>query len=433
MTPLCYRIPPSDPLLYLLSNDPVPRVQRKNNQLIQSHIDGAITIDSRALLALLEAAPHWIIARMMAMVREERIYSMMLLAQLIRSPSCSAPELQYAIGLSLTVAAFLMHDYPGWEHPLNNIEDRTTRTIEVYRYYKAEHHEDPKVLVVFGLLGLLQGGISERQAFSEHDITILADILAEIEEYSSLRYRIHTLPDNFALEQHAKAILVETLRTVINGRSEFGEVALISCLTQLIFAVTNKLHDSNVVKLVRQAFCASRNNRFQTVCLKLLYRCPLSLTNWEDLEAAHMSRLIDVSLGDDAYVAPAAMSCLWKITSWLIKEASTAPSGRLAGVLTDMLQHNAFALLRAEAPDLPNPPGNVFEVGFADMWYPLLKEMKSHKWAALVVDESGILPYMRNFYWAVSAVPYLAELQDGRSWREILDALETSPCYDIVI
>ncbi|KAG8717512.1 hypothetical protein FRC09_014143 [Ceratobasidium sp. 395] len=423
LTPLYHGIRFWGPASYSLTNDRVLWVQRKNNQLIQNHVDKAVAIDSRTLLALLEAAPHWILGRMMDMYCEERIYSIILLVQLIHSPSCSAPELQYAIGLSLTVAAVLMHDYPGWEHPQDNIEDRTTRAIEVYRYYKAEHYEEPKVLIVFGLLGLLQS-ISDARAFYKHDITILTDALAQMGECSSLHYRIRTLPKKFTLKQHVKSILMEVLQVVINRRPDFGEVALVSCLMQLVFTVTEELHDSSVIKLARQAFCPSQNNKFQAVCLKLLYRSHLSPASWEDLEPIQMSRLIDISLGDDVYVAPAAMSFLWKITSWLIKEANTASSGRLTRVLTDILQHDAFALLRVKATELSDSPPSVFEVGFADMWYPLLKEMKSHKWAASVVDESGILPYMRASDRAGSTVPYLEELQDGRSWYDILKELD---------
>ncbi|KAG8793899.1 hypothetical protein FRC12_001201 [Ceratobasidium sp. 428] len=394
----------------------------QNDRLIRSHLNGGVTIDSRALLALLEAAPHWIIHRMTAMDNEERSSSVMLLVQLLRSSSCSAPEFQYAIGLSLAVAAVLVHNYPGWQHPLNSVEDRTARALEVYRYYKVEYHVEPKVLVASGLLGLfgLFRGVSEATTtFGKDEVTIITDVLTQIGNLRS-GFRLHTLPDTITIMQDAKMTLLETLQAVADGRSDFGEIAVIPCLTQ--FLNRRALLGSDIHKAALGAFLGAQNSRLRRICSPLLLR---GLSRFEyyltDLEPAQLSGLIDISLGDDAYSAPTAMMCLWKLTGWLIED----PDEQLATVLADMLKHDAFTSLRAKAPDLPASPRNMFEVGFAEMWYPLLKEMTSHKYAASIVNGSRIVQRMRDDTdsAAESAVPYLEELRDGRSWDDILREL----------
>ncbi|KAG8754811.1 hypothetical protein FRC12_011081 [Ceratobasidium sp. 428] len=406
-------------------------MQLNHNYLIESHLERGVTINSRVFLALLEAAPHWIISRMVSMSNQERGHSTMLLVQLLRSPSCSTPDFQYAIGLSLTVAAVLMHDYPGWVHPSNSIEDRATRAIEVYRYYKVEHREEPKVLVVSGLLGLLRGASKTPMTFQKSEVTILTDVLTQIGDFSSIAgFRLHTLPDSLTITQHAKTTLLETLQAVVDGRSGFGEIAMIPRLMQLLLDV-DTLTDSSIAKAALKAISGARNSRIQRICSKLLLKCFSGFhDSLETLEPAQMSRLVDISLGDDAYSAPTAMVCLWRLTEWLIEAAKATPDGQLAAVLADVLKHDALTSLRTKAPGLPVSPGNIFEVGFAEMWYPLLKEMKRHKHAASIVDESGILRSMRTSNGTWGAVLYPEELRDGQRWFVILTELDIMSSFD---
>ncbi|KAG8704066.1 hypothetical protein FRC09_003793 [Ceratobasidium sp. 395] len=406
------------------------------DQLIQSHLDGRIAIDSRALLPLLEAIPHWIIHRMMLGSSIGSLGSLlMLLVKLVHSPSCSAHDFQYAIGLSLAVATVLMRDYPGWERPSHNIKDRTARAIEVYRYYKLEHYVEPKELLVSGLLGLLHGVSETPVTFSKNEVTIVTDVLAQTGDFSSvLGYHLHTLPENLDTTQHAKTILMEILQGVAGGQSDFGETAVIPCLTQLLHP-DGALADLNTHRPALGAFLGAQNSRLRRICSPLLLRwLPKFFVNLKDLEPAQLSGLIDISLGDDAYSAPTAMMCLWRLTSWLIEEANRTSNGQLATVLADMLKHDAFTSLRAKIPDdLPVPPKNIYEVGFAEMWYPLLKEMKSHKHAASVVGESSVLCYMIDCNGASGAVPYLEELRDGRSWYDMLLELDKMPSHDVEV
>ncbi|KAG8793901.1 hypothetical protein FRC12_001203 [Ceratobasidium sp. 428] len=434
--PLYYHMPANPRSTSLLEH--TSTIQFRNNQIIQSHLNREVAIDSRALLALLEAAPYWIIRRTMHEGNIKKLrYSIMLLVQLIRSPSCSGPEFQYAIGLALTVAAVLMHDYPGWEHPPNSIDNRTTRAIEVCRYYKAQRHEEPKMLVVFGLLGLL-GGISQTPtACSKHEVAILADILTQIGNFPSVAgFCLHTLPDTLTIMQHAKMVLLGTLQAVVDGRSDFGEKALILCLMELLLEVDAPsgfyINEADLKK-----FWGAQNSRLRRrICSKLLFTYTTrSYGSLEELELAQMSRLVDVSLGDDAYSAPTAMTCLWRLTERSIKAVNGLLVGgqRARAVLDDVLKHDAFTLLRAKALDLPVSPRNIFETGFVDMWYPLLKEMKSHKHAASIVDESKILMFMLNSAMETGAVPYLEELRDGRSWYHILIELCCMSSCDVEV
>ncbi|KAG8725277.1 hypothetical protein FRC09_003561 [Ceratobasidium sp. 395] len=434
--PLYYRMSADNP-----SASPNERIsamirRRKYDVPIRIHLDRGPAIDSRAFLTLLEAVPHWIIRRMTSMNNGERGSSIVLLVQLIHSPSCSAAEFQYAIGLSLVVAAILMHDYPGWEHPLNDIEDRATRALEVYRYYKVDHHAEPKALIVSGLLGLLRGASRTPTALRQDEVEILTDVLAQIEDFPSVAgFRLHTLPDTLTITQHAKTTLLETLQAVADACSDFGEAALILCLTQLLDEV-NTLSDSSICEAALEAFLGARNSVVRRICSKLRLECVWELDDdfKEDLEPAQISRLIDISLGDDAYSAPAAMTCLWIPIERLIEAANATPDGQSAAVLAGMLKHDAFTSLRAKAPDLPVSPRNILEVGFAEMWYHLLKEMKSHKYASSFVNESRIITYMR-FSNGVEGIPYLEELRDGRSWDNILMEMESNnrSGYDVEI
>ncbi|KAG8696269.1 hypothetical protein FRC09_008613, partial [Ceratobasidium sp. 395] len=407
----------------------VRAIQLKHDQLIRSHLNEVAATDSRTLFTLLEAAPHWIIPQTVSTGKKGLCSSVVLLAQLLFSPLCSAPEFQHAIGLSLTVAAVLMHDYPGWEHPLNSIQDRATRAIEVYRYYRVEHDEEPKALVVSGLLGLLRGVSKTPATFRKDEVAVLTDVLTQIHDSRSVAgYRLHTFPDTLTVTQHAKMALLETLQAVTDGRSDFGEAALIPRLMQLLVKA-GALSDSSICEAALKAFLGARSSTLRRICSKLLLECLWQLDyNFKDsnLEPDQINRLIDISLGDGAYSAPTAMRCLWRLTGWLIEAANEAPDGQPATVLADMLKHDAFTSLRAKAPDLPVSPRNIFEVGFAEMWYPLLKEMMSHGYAASIVDESRILGSMRGSFYddeAKHAVPYLEELRDGRSWDDILSEL----------
>ncbi|KAG8696974.1 hypothetical protein FRC09_008164 [Ceratobasidium sp. 395] len=416
--PLCYHMSAGNSSTPLEARYHASIIQLRNDQLIRSHLNRGVAIDSRALLALLEAAPHWIIRRTTPTGNiVELRSSIMLLVQLIRSPSCSAPEFQYALGLALTIVAVLMHNYPGWEHPQNNVWDRATRAIEVYRHYRVEHHEEPRRLLAFGLLGLLRGVSETSTTFRKDEITALVAVLTQIKDFHSIAgYHLHTFPNTLTIAQHARMTLLGTLQAVVNWRSDFGETALIPCLTQLLLEV-DALKDSNIAKLALKAFLGLRNNRLQRTCSKLLPECILGLRDsLEDLEPAQTSGLIDISLSNDAYSAPTAMACLWKLIKWLIGAAKRRPNGQPTNVLADMLKHEAFASLRAKAPDLPVSPRSIFEVGLADMRYPLLKEMKGHKYAASIVSESGILSSMCRSDGAYDAVPYLEELRDGQSW-----------------
>ncbi|KAG8790059.1 hypothetical protein FRC12_012854 [Ceratobasidium sp. 428] len=407
------------------------------DQLIQSHLYGLVAIDSGALLPLLEATPHWIIQQTMFWGSIRRLGSpIMFLVQLIRSPSCSAPDFQYAIGLSLTVAAVLTHDYPGWEHPLNDIEDRATRALEVYRYYKVEHHVEPKVSVVFGLLGLLRSVLEAQTTFGKNEVIIIADVLTQIGGFSSIASsRIHTFSGVLTIRQHAKIILLENLQKVVDGYSDFGETAVIPCLMRLLLeAHAQEELDMNLQAALEAFLDAQSSSLRRRTCLKLLIQY-LSGSSYslESLEPAQISRLIDISLGDDAYSAPGAMMCLWNLTKRLIEAANKTPDGQAATVLADMLKHDAFASLRAKAPDLPVSPKNMFEVGLAEMWYPLLKEMKSRKYAAFIVNESEVFREMRYSDGPWDAIPYLEELRDGRSWWDILEELRNMPSCDVEV
>ncbi|KAG8793905.1 hypothetical protein FRC12_001207 [Ceratobasidium sp. 428] len=407
----------------------------RNDRLVRSYLDGeGATIDDRALLALLEAAPHWIIRRMIAMDNEERSSSIMPLVQLLRSSSCSGPDFQYAIGLSLTVAAVLMCDYPGWEHPLNSIEDRATRAIEVYRYYKVEHHEEPKVLVVSGLLGLLRAVPQMPTTFSKDEVTVLTDVLTQIDDVCPMAgFCLHTLPETLTIAQNAETTWLETLQAVADGRSGFGETFLIPCLMQLLHNL-DALGDLNMYKDDLTALSGGQSSSLRRrACSNLLFKHHWRLHySLEHLEPAQTSMmLLDISVGDDAYSAPAAMACLWQFIKRLIEAANETPDGPPATVLADMLKHDALTSLRAKAPDLPISPRNMFEVSSAEMWYPLLKEMRSHKYAASVVGKSTILTYMHISDGSTVAVPYLEELRDGRSWFDILGALKHMSSCDV--
>ncbi|KAG8725280.1 hypothetical protein FRC09_003564 [Ceratobasidium sp. 395] len=422
-TPLCHHNKPDR--YYTMGEDfgfYTDIIQRRNDRLIRSHLNGGVAIDSRALLALLEAAPHWIIGQVMSMGIGDLYSWIMLLVQLVHSPACSAPDFQYAFGLSLTVAAVLVHYYPGWEYPSNRVDDRATRAIEVYRYYKVEHREEPRALVVSGLLGLLRGASKTPSTFEKNEVTILVDTLTLIGDFRSIAdVRLHTLPDTLTIAQHAKITLLETLRAVADGRSDFGETDIIPGLMQLLDKVRAP-SDLNMGRAAFRAFLSTRNYKLRKIFSKLLHEVEVFRYIFEDLESAQMNRLIDISLGDDAYSAPAAMSCLWNLAEWSIESANETPDGKSATAFADMLQHDALTSLRAKAPDLPVSPGNIFEVGLIDMWYPLLREMKRHKHAALILDKSNILSYMLDSDGVEDAKPYLElELRDERSWYELRD------------
>ncbi|KAG8715271.1 hypothetical protein FRC09_016766 [Ceratobasidium sp. 395] len=428
--PLCYHESTSSLSKTVRGSSKV--LQSSLDRLLRSHLNRGVAIDSRALLASLEVAPHWMIRQVTSMNKKRRNASIMLLVQLLRFPSCSAPDFQYAIGLSLTVVTFLMHDYPGWEHPLNSIEDRATRAIEVYRHYKVEHREEPKVLIVSGLLGLLRGVLEEQETFQKDEAILFSEVLTHIGDFHSIAtYRLHTFPDTLTIAQHTKTTLLETLQVVVDGRSDFGETALIPCLTQLLLQV-DALRDSNIGGIALKAFLSAQNSRLRRICSEPLLKCSGFYRSLEAIELVQMSGLIDISLGKDAYSAPTAMICLWNLTEQLIKAVNTTSDERLATVLADMLKHDAFASLRAMAPNLPVSPKNMFELGFADMWYPLLKEMTSHQYAASIVGESEILVSMRYSHRASDAIPYMGELRDGRSWYDMITELDdisrTSRC-----
>ncbi|KAG8769795.1 hypothetical protein FRC12_004737 [Ceratobasidium sp. 428] len=442
LAPLCYARKTNSstsqsfyPVFHSQHHDFGPKVQSEISQLLQNHLNKAVTLHDRALLALLETAPHWIIGHMGDRhINPARGSSIMLLVQLVHSPSCSAPDFQYAIGLSLAVAAVLLHDYPGWEHPSNSIEGRATRAIEVYRYYKAEHNVEPKVLVVSGLLGLLRNVSRTPMTFQKDEVTMLIDMLTQIGDFRTIAdHRLHTLPDTLTIAQHAKMTLLETLQAVVDGRSDFGETALVPCFMQLL-EEGYALGDLNIAKLALKVFLDPRTSGFRGTCSDLLLKCLSKFyDSLTDLESAQISGLIDISLGNDAYSAPIAMICLWRHTEWLIGAANNTPDGQPATVLVDMLKHDAFALLRAKAPDLPISPGNIFEVGLAEMWYPLLKEMMSHKYAALIVGESDILGSMLSTDGGWRTVPYLEELRDGQPWGDIIWKLRDMSSCDVEV
>ncbi|KAG8725284.1 hypothetical protein FRC09_003568 [Ceratobasidium sp. 395] len=449
ITLLCYHSPglcPKTPSGNM-SRTVAQKLQRSYEELLDSasYRYSSDAINRSTLLTLLEATPHWIIPRMMYLDDGELNNLIVPLVQLLSSPLCSAPDFQYSIGLSLTVAAVLLHDYPGWEHPSNSIEDRATRAIEVYRYYKVEHHVEPKALVVFGLLGLLRDvpemlvalnrkgePIVNGETLSD---TLVADLLTHISDFSSIAdFRIHTLPDTHTITQHAKMTLLETWRAVVpDERSNFNKTVLMPCLMQSLLGV-DALNDSNSARLALEVFLTSRDDTTRRICSELLRKSLRERwTNLKDLDFTQISKLIDMSLSGDVSRAPTAMVCLWRLVQRSIQSANTMLDEQLATVLADMLKHDAFESLRIKAPDLPVSPSNMFEVGFAEMWYPLLKEMMSDEHAVSLLGESEILRYMRNYSGAENAVPYLEELRDGRPWRDILDELDNMSSCDVEV
>ncbi|QRV99840.1 transmembrane protein [Ceratobasidium sp. AG-Ba] len=398
-------------------------------ELIQGHIDNAAILQDRVLLALLESMHYSMIETMLGTTVEDQAHVITFLARILRAPACASIEFQHAIGLGLTIAAVLLTPYPGWIRPTNERVSFQARAAEVYSYHVNRRYEGSQELIVFGLLAMLRPPVADIFSFS--DLRMIYHAMTKIKDWERMTPSIHTITSQRDTFKQISGITLRYIQEATENENCLSDRAFVELLRSLCSGVDFSISED--FNTVMHLFCNMQNRGLRKLCSQALQfgsqttRIFWNVDDTIDFDKLAnptlMARLLELSSGtEDVYVAPSVMGYLWSMIVRLLREAEV--NGDAAAILAHILETEHFMSLRQKMPNLPVTPKNIYETGLADIWYPLLAEMSGDRSGAAALESSYIIYYMLDScYGREDIAPYLAELQDGRKWVDILEEL----------
>ncbi|QRV99837.1 transmembrane protein [Ceratobasidium sp. AG-Ba] len=417
-------------------------------RLIQRHVDGVELLHNSALLALLQATPHWMIETLNTMDDDAKSTPIILLVKLLRKCAHADIELRHAIGLSLTVAAIILHPmYPSMKRYTAAPEGIQARLVDIYSYHTIHRYRDSQSLLVFGLLGLLQ-----EQCFNDSQIVLISEALKQIESFTDVPQHIHTLPESFTFRRQCGQLVLHHIRAAQENKSKYSNASIAKLLEPVYATVTPS--EGKIFAFVLSLTCDLSDPKYaelQKICFQALNFGDLfpsssnRLTGSLNLLAQPelLDRLLQLSLSDgDKHIITFAMVYVWKMTERLIQQESQrgsrkswalggpyfpdAPQDSTRAQLTRLLGATAHVALRKTVPNLPAFPRHIYQTGLADKWYPLLVKLSVKRTTAEDVIASGIvcaMIYSLDGNEAAHGTPHCVELQDGKGWRMKLEEL----------
>lgn len=373
--------------------------QHQLMHLAQLHVDGTVVLHPGALLALVEASPHWAIEYIPQLSSEDKSRSLKVLVQLLDSPDCAMPQFQHSIGLALALASMAINPYPGGEHPHPADEgSRKQRALQAYFHHAIRGSETTMTLIAFGLLGLLDR--SNDCVFDISTIELVVQTFAQIRSSNPLFHPIHSLPTTFTMDHYATHIVVQHLKRAEEGAREhkaYNEAAAALCTEYLVSGLGTRSNDGQLYALAVSGFCNAQSDDLRTACSRLLNNLEVpdasSLVKYFT-NANLFSALLKISLARNTPLAPTAMRHLWSITNNLVE----AQQPGALSLLEKMFEDQALVSRRnLVSGGLPSPP-NLDDIGFTDIWLPLLEEMRDDESVRPAVIQSGVIRTMINFY-----------------------------------
>ncbi|QRV85771.1 transmembrane protein [Ceratobasidium sp. AG-Ba] len=427
-------------------------------RLIQRHVDGVELLHNSALLALLQATPHWMIETLNTMDDDAKRTPIILLVKLLRKCAYTDIKLRHAIGLSLTVAAIILHPmYPSTKRYTAAPEGLQARLVDIYSYHTIHRYRNSQSLLVFGLLGLLQ-----EQFFNDSQIVLISEALKQIESFADVPQHIHTLPESFTFRRQCGQLVLHHIRAAQENKSKYSNASIAKLLEPVYATVTPS--EGKIFAFVLSLTCDLNDPKYtelQRICFQALNFGDLfpsssnRLTGSLNLLAQPelLDRLLLLSLSDgDKHIITFAMVYVWKMTERLIQQESQrgsrkswplggpyfpdAPQDSTRAQLTRLLGATAYVALRKSVPNLPAFPRHIYQTGLADKWYPLLVKLSVNRTTAEDVIASGIICVMIHSLdgnEAAHATPHCVELQDEEAlegkqfWNRVAIALLGHP------
>lgn len=317
------------------------------------------------------------------------------------------PALRHAIGISLTVAAFANHDFPGGETATNHHEARLQRARQVYRKLEmGRPGQQTKPLLVFGLLGLLMQPTKEA-SHSEAGIKSIhraLDILLDTHGRLTYQNIIPTLPPTFDCSQHFQQIAFSWLSTGSEDSDTLGPSSppMIYLDAVLRPALCKAFGTTELMILLINVFTDPKPlpEELKRMCLLGYVNCAdkreIPRPAIQKLAGIGIERLLWIATSTHP-TAPYYMRFIWTTSIQLLLNIQVGSIGSCEdsrSILRILHDRPAGANLLHGG----EPPRNVGEMQFVEKWIPNLTNMCGNKIDAQNVLESGILSAMVQFY-----------------------------------